>query len=133
MKVELLEGINEYEISLFEVGELLKHHLKVSKVRPSRGDESRQILRLKKSQILYGKIQASMVYVKKIINIVNTTRLREERSRVQTKLPRKVKCPRHERIVDDTSDGVITGLVLADDVRNGFGAKGFEVLEVFRD
>lgn len=82
MNVELLVGINEYEISLFEVGELLKHHLKVSKVGPSRGDESRQILSLKKTQIPYGKIQASMVHVKKIVNIVNTTRLREERRRV---------------------------------------------------
>lgn len=76
-----MERINEHEISFVEVCELLKHHLKVSKVGASRSDESRQILELKKRQILDGKCQATIVYVRKIIDIVNGARLREERSR----------------------------------------------------
>lgn len=80
MMVKLMEGINEYEISILEVGELLKHHLKVSKVGGSRSDEGRQILELKKRQVLDGKSQASIVSARKIIDIVDGARLREERS-----------------------------------------------------
>jgi len=81
MQFQLLEAINENEISFFEIYELLKHHLKVSRIRARNREERRQILELKKRQFLNGKLQASIVYVRKIINIVNSTRLRKERSR----------------------------------------------------
>ena len=90
-------------------------------------------MELKKRQVFNGKLQASMVYVRKIVNVVNSTRLRKERSSSYTKLSGNVECPWHESIIDNTSDGVITCLVFADDVCNGFGAESFEVLEVVMD
>ena len=90
-------------------------------------------MELKKRQVFNGKLQASMVYVRKIVNVVNSTRLRKERSSSYTKLSGNVECPWNESIVDHTSDGIITCLVFADDVCNGSGAEGFEVLEVFVD
>ena len=88
---------------------------------------------LKKMKLLNGKVQASIAYVRKIVNILNSTRLRKERSRSYTKLSGNVECPRQERIIDDTSDGVITCFVFADDVCNGFRAKGFKALDIVLD
>ena len=68
-----MEGINEYEISFFKVCKLLEHHLKVSRIRSRNRQKGRQILELKKRQVYNGKLQDSIVYVRKIVNEVNST------------------------------------------------------------